>query len=97
MTSTSHIRWRFILAIVFGVWLALYLLGDNRDVRAEQLGERVRSGHIIATGLIVKDVHHPNFRVIGGVVVVVHPDGIPAQLIAMYEGKRVELVMREVK
>jgi hypothetical protein len=92
------VRWRLISAICLGVWLAMWLLGGDREPDAQvfQVG-RVRTGHIIASGLVSTDPDHPNFRIVGGLLIVVHPDGIPVVLIDLYHGKRVELVIREVQ
>jgi hypothetical protein len=93
--ESVKVRWGVVSAICLGVWLAMWLLGGDREPDAATVP--CRSGHIIANGFITASPDHPTFREVGGLLLVVHKDGIPGQLIALYHGKHVEIVIREVK
>jgi hypothetical protein len=86
----------FITAVVIGASLALWLLGGDRDPDAAT-ADCPRFGHIVATGVIRVDPTHPTFTVVEGLLIVARDKSTAGSILGLYEGKRVEIVIREAK
>jgi hypothetical protein len=93
------VRWSWTIAVALGTLAGICLpnCGQDNAASASAMGKGCPKGDIITSGVLNADQYHPNFRVVGGLMFVVNPDGIPALLLKQYHGKKVEIVVREIK
>jgi hypothetical protein len=86
----------FITAVVIGAALALWLLGGDRDPDAAPLAE-CRCGHVVTSGVLRADPEHPTFSTVEGLLIVSRDKSTAGSILGLYDGKRVEIVIREAK
>jgi len=92
MNTIARARALFVLVFVF-IWFWMSMIAGT---------EEIRSGHVVISGVIEADKRYPSIHVISasqqdGMLISVHPYGIPETLLRMYHGKKVEIVIREIK
>lgn len=88
MNNTLALARAFIILAFAFVWFWMSMIAG---------AEEIKTGHVVISGVIEADKRYPSVHIIEGMLISVHPYGIPEQLLRMYHGKKVEIVIREVK